>query len=123
MPTSRSAAPIGSPHPARESDGHRGPLQLPRRWHVAVRVAVHQPSPDSTQATWLDSAPDLSCTNGTQAYWVDVEYQPTELAVGGSNPSRRAFPQVTARLLARRVAVFGGRSTISQTPRWPVRQA
>src|SRR5215207_1201020 len=82
MPTSRSAAPIGSPHPARESDGHRGPLQLPRRWHVAVRVAVHQPAPDSTQATWLDSAPDLSCTNSTQAYCVDVEHQPTDLAVG-----------------------------------------
>src|SRR5215207_11225237 len=65
MPTSRSAAPIGSPHPARESDGHRGPLQLPRRWHVAVRVAVHQPAPDSTQA-----------------YCVDVEHQPTDLAVG-----------------------------------------
>jgi Arm DNA-binding domain len=33
---------------------------------MAVRVAVHQPSPGSTQATSLDSAPDLSCTNSTQ---------------------------------------------------------
>jgi hypothetical protein len=40
---------------------------------MAVRVAVHQPAPDSTQA-----------------HWVDGEHQPTDLAVGGSNPSRRA---------------------------------
>jgi hypothetical protein len=32
----------------------------------------------------------LSSTNSTQADWVDVEHQPTDLAVGGSNPSRRA---------------------------------
>src|SRR4029453_15713627 len=50
---------------------------------VAVRGAVHQPSPDSTQATWLDLAPDLSCTNSTQAHCVDVEHQPTDLAVEG----------------------------------------
>jgi hypothetical protein len=49
---------------------------------VAVRVAVHQPSPDRTQAVSLDSAPDLSCTNSTQAHCVDVEHQPTDLAVG-----------------------------------------
>jgi hypothetical protein len=57
---------------------------------MAVRVAVHQPSPDSTQAVWLDSTPDLSCADSTQANCVDVEHQPTDLAVGGSNPSRRA---------------------------------
>jgi hypothetical protein len=49
---------------------------------VVVRVAVHQPSPDSTLAVSLDSAPDLSSTNSTQAHWVDVEHQPTDLAVG-----------------------------------------
>ena len=57
---------------------------------MAVSVAVHQPVPDRTQAVWLDLAPDLSCTDSTQAHWVDVEHQPTDLAVGGSNPSRRA---------------------------------
>jgi hypothetical protein len=50
---------------------------------MAVRVAVHQPSPDSTQATKLDSTPDLSCTNSIQDYCLDVEHQPTDLAVGG----------------------------------------
>jgi hypothetical protein len=51
---------------------------------VAVRVAVHQPAPDRTQAVWLDLAPDLSSTNSTQAYCVDVEHQPTDLALWGS---------------------------------------
>src|SRR4030095_9995191 len=71
----------------------------PAETNMAVRVAVHQPSPDSTQAVWLDSTPDLSCTNSTQANCVDVEHQPTDLAVGGSNPSRRAirFPPVSWR--------------------------
>ena len=51
---------------------------------MAVRVAVHQPSPDRTQGVWLDSNPDLSCTNSTPDNAVDVEHQPTDLAVGGS---------------------------------------
>jgi hypothetical protein len=50
-------------------------------------VAVHQPSPDSTQAIWLDSTPDLSCIGSIQAYWVDGEHQPTDLAVGGTEPA------------------------------------
>jgi hypothetical protein len=49
---------------------------------MAVRVAVHQPYPDSTLAVWLDLAPDLSSADSTQAYWVDVDRQPTDLAVG-----------------------------------------
>jgi hypothetical protein len=49
---------------------------------MAVRVAVHQPSPDSTWDNWLDSTPDLSSVNSTQAHRVDVEHQPTDLAVG-----------------------------------------
>jgi hypothetical protein len=57
---------------------------------VSVRVSVHQPVPDRTPAVWLDSAADLSSANSTQAYWVDGDHQPTDLAVGGSNPSRRA---------------------------------
>src|SRR5215211_4460613 len=57
---------------------------------MSVPVSVHQPLPGSTLAVSLDSAPDLSCTNSTQDYCVDVDHQPTDLAVGGSNPSRRA---------------------------------
>jgi hypothetical protein len=57
---------------------------------VAVCVSVHQPSSDRTLAVWLDSAPDLSCNDSTQTYVLDLEHQATDLAVGGSNPSRRA---------------------------------
>ena len=52
---------------------------------------------------WLDSTPDLSCANGTRDHCVDVEHQPTDLAVAGSNPSRRAAkPKVSCILLAAR---------------------
>jgi GNAT superfamily N-acetyltransferase len=64
------------------SGSTRGPMSVP--------VSVHQPAPDRTLAVCLDSTPDLSCTNSTQAYCMDVDHQPTDLAVGGSNPSRRA---------------------------------
>jgi hypothetical protein len=30
---------------------------------------------------WLDSTPDLSSTNSTQAHCVDVDHQPTDLAL------------------------------------------
>jgi|GEM_PF-4708575 len=63
----------------------------PRR--MSVSVSVHQPVPDRTLAVWMDSAPDLTCIDSTQAHCVDAEHQPTDLAVGGSNPSRRARPQ------------------------------
>jgi hypothetical protein len=39
---------------------------------------------------WLDSTLDLTCTDRTQDYAVDAEHQPTDLAVGGSSPLRRA---------------------------------
>jgi hypothetical protein len=48
---------------------------------MSVPVSVHQPSPERTQAVWLDLAPDLSCMNSTEAYCVDGEHQPTDLAV------------------------------------------
>jgi hypothetical protein len=51
------------------------------REDVAVRVAVHQPSPDRTLAVQLDSTPDLTSVNSTQADCVDGEHQPTELAL------------------------------------------
>jgi hypothetical protein len=52
---------------------------------VAVRVAVHQPSPASTWDDWLELGADLSSRNSTQEYPVDVDHQPTDLAVGGSD--------------------------------------
>ena len=60
---------------------------------MSIPVSVHQPSPDSTAGYWLDLTPDLSSANSTQPHCLDAEHQPTDLAVGGSNPSRRAPDQ------------------------------
>jgi hypothetical protein len=49
---------------------------------MSVPVSVHQPALDRTLAIWLDSAPNWSSANSTQAYVVDAEHQPTDLAVG-----------------------------------------
>src|SRR5829696_10152393 len=49
---------------------------------MSVPVSVHQPAPDRTLAVWLDSTPDLSSTNSTQADCMDGEHQPTDLVVG-----------------------------------------
>ena len=50
----------------------------------AHRVLSRQPMPTITSYTTKydltrQRPPDLSCTNSTQAYWVDVEHQPTDL--------------------------------------------
>jgi hypothetical protein len=50
---------------------------------MSVPVSVHQPAPDRTLAVWLDSTPDLSSTDSTQAYWVDGEHQPHNSPVAG----------------------------------------
>jgi hypothetical protein len=54
-----------------------------------IRAGCHGSLRDSPPAVtrwilryWLDSAPHLSCADSTQAYCVDVEHQPTDLAVG-----------------------------------------
>jgi hypothetical protein len=60
---------------------------------VAVPVAVFQPSPDRTLASWLDSPLNVTGTDSTHRHRMDGEHQPTDLAVGGSNPSRRAASQ------------------------------
>jgi hypothetical protein len=75
---------------------------------MAVRVAVHQPSPDSTQAVWLDSTPDLSCTDSTQAHWVDVEHQPTDLVGNRYLPSTWPAPLAHSVAAAVRVQMFRG---------------
>jgi hypothetical protein len=51
---------------------------------VSVSVSVHEPLPDRTLAISLDLAPDLSCTDSLQDHCLDVDHQPTDLAVGSS---------------------------------------
>src|SRR5215212_8843497 len=47
---------------------------------MSVPVLVHQPAPGRTLAIW--PAPDLSCKDSTRDHCVDVDHQPTDLAVG-----------------------------------------
>jgi hypothetical protein len=59
------------------------------RVDVNLRVNL----PDSTRCpsgASRDSACDLSCPNSTRRHQVDEERKTTDLAVGGSNPFRRA---------------------------------
>jgi hypothetical protein len=58
--------PRPEPRAARPNLDPVGAIRGHRAHSVVVRVAVHQPAPDSTQATCLDSAPDLSSANSTQ---------------------------------------------------------
>ena len=60
---------------------------------MSVPVSVHQPVPDRTLAVWLDLAPDLSCTDSTQAYWVDGEHQPTDLVAAVVTPWEVTGPE------------------------------
>jgi hypothetical protein len=66
--------------------GHRVGLSAGMSFCLSFHLALLGP----TGAHWLDDPPDRSCKDSTQDYCLDVEHQPTHLAVGGSNPSRRA---------------------------------
>ena len=50
-----------------------------KRSSVAVRVAVHKPSPDGFSGPELDSVPDLGSADSTQADCEDVVHQATDL--------------------------------------------
>ena len=65
--------------------------QRPRR--LIIRLIIQTIRRDRTGAVWTDEAPNVSRPDPTGADQTDAEHQATDLAVGGSNPSRRAiFP-------------------------------
>jgi hypothetical protein len=47
---------------------------------------------DPSGAVWTDGASNVSRLDPSGADQIDAEHQATDLAVGGSNPSRRAHP-------------------------------
>jgi hypothetical protein len=53
-------------------------------------MAVQHPFTRRNIRCWLDSGDWLSCENSTHRSNVDAEHQPTDLTVGGSNPSASA---------------------------------
>ena len=45
---------------------------------------------DPSGSVWIDEASDVRRPDRSEANQIDAEHQPSDLAVGGSNPSRRA---------------------------------
>jgi hypothetical protein len=86
-------------------------------WHGSPRGS---PPAVTRWILWyaLDSAADLSSTNSTQEYLVDLEHQPTDLAVGvripcgaltgiEARPRRRTQEHLTSRSSERTILRFG----------------
>ena len=57
---------------------------------LIIRLIIQTIRRDPSGAVWTDGAPNVSRPDPTGADQIDAEHQATDLAVGGSNPSRRA---------------------------------
>jgi hypothetical protein len=74
---------------------HRGRSGLgvgsaPRLRGLIIRLIIQTIRRDRTRSVWTDEAPNVSRPDPTGADQIDAAHQATDLAVGGSNPSRRA---------------------------------
>src|SRR4029450_4115621 len=66
--------------------------QRPRR--LIIRLIIQTTRRDPSGSVWTDDASNVSRPDPSGAEQIDAEHQATDLAVGGSNPSRRAKHQV-----------------------------
>jgi hypothetical protein len=57
---------------------------------LIIRLIIQTIRQDPSGAVWTDEAPNVSRPDRSGADQIDAEHQSTDLAVGGSNPSRRA---------------------------------
>ena len=57
---------------------------------LIIRLIIHTIRQDPSGSIWTDEAPNVSRPDPSGPDQIDVEHQATDLAVGGSNPSRRA---------------------------------
>jgi hypothetical protein len=57
---------------------------------LIIRLIIQTIRRDPSRSLRIDEAVNLSRADPSGADQIDVEHQATELAVGGSNPSRRA---------------------------------
>jgi hypothetical protein len=55
-----------------------------------MRLIIQTIRQDPSGSVWTDEASNLSRLDPSGADQIDAEQQATDLAVGGSNPSRRA---------------------------------
>ena len=75
------------------SGGPEG-LRADRLTCLIIRLIIQTIRRDRSGSVWIDDAPDVSSPDPSGANQADVEHQATDLAVGGSNPSRRAITAV-----------------------------
>jgi hypothetical protein len=57
---------------------------------LIIRLIIQTIRRDPSGAIWTDEALNVSRPDPSGADQIDAEHQATDLAVGGSNPSRRA---------------------------------
>jgi hypothetical protein len=57
---------------------------------LIIRLIIHTILLYPSRAVWIDEASNVSRPDPSGANQIDAEHQATDLAVGGSNPSRRA---------------------------------
>jgi hypothetical protein len=78
--------------------------QRPRR--LIIRLIIQTIRRDPSGSVWTDEASNVSRPDRSGADQIDADHQATDLAVGGSNPSRRAHHCSSA-------ALWQGRSPVS----------
>ena len=59
---------------------------------LIIRLVIQTIRRDPSRSVWTDEAPNVSRPDRSGADQIDAEHQATDLAVGGSNLSRRAQP-------------------------------
>jgi hypothetical protein len=108
-PRSRSPCQGRPPHGtsgARSNSGCRGPgdggLCVSC---LIIRLIIQTIRRDPSRSDQIDEASNVIRPDRSRADQIDAEHQATDLAVGGSNPSRRAKPQVRG-TVARRAASY-----------------
>ncbi len=57
---------------------------------LIIRLIIQMIRRDPSGSVWIDEASNVSRPDPSGADQIDAEHQATDLAVGGSNPSRRA---------------------------------
>jgi hypothetical protein len=84
-----SCAGWSAPAPTSSSTTKAG--AIPAKTEPRSRMSSRRRQPTSAEASaWIDDPSNASSPASSGADQIDAEHQATELAVGGSNPSRRA---------------------------------
>jgi hypothetical protein len=78
---------------------------------LIIRLIIQTIRQDPTGSDQTDEASDVSRPDRSGSNQIDVEHQATDLAVGGSNPSRRAKGQL--RGYQAREAPWSGSGSVS----------